>query len=63
MYIQIIIFGVILSVNQVHKNLTESKSMTISMDYGEYNLVTESEKQVGEYTYLFFLLLLIKINK
>jgi len=48
MYIRIIIFGVILSVNHVHKNLTRSKSMTISMDYGEYNLVTESEKHVGK---------------
>lgn len=48
MYIRIVIFCVILSVNQVHKNITKSKSMTISMDYGEYNLVTESEKKVGE---------------
>jgi len=62
MYNRIIIFGVILSVNQVHKNLTRSKSMTVSMDYGEYNLVTESEKHVGEYL-LIFLLLLVKINK
>ncbi|XP_022180841.1 uncharacterized protein LOC111041011 isoform X5 [Myzus persicae] len=46
MYIRIVIFCVILSVNQVHKNITKSKSMTISMDYGEYNLVTESEKKV-----------------
>jgi len=54
MYIRIVIFCVILSVDQVHKNLTISKSMTISMDYGEYNLITESEKKLGEYLLIFF---------
>lgn len=48
MYIRIVIFGVILGVNQLHKNITKSKAMTISINYGEYNLVTESEKKLGE---------------
>lgn len=49
MYIRIVIIGVILCVNQVHKNLIRSKNMTISMNYGEYGLATEHEKKLGEY--------------
>ncbi|XP_025206178.1 uncharacterized protein LOC112602358 [Melanaphis sacchari] len=45
MYIPIIIIGVILCVNHVHKNLINSKNMTITMDYSEYNLATESENK------------------
>lgn len=56
MYIRTIIFGVIMSVKQVHENLTKSKKMIISMDYGEYNLVTESEKKLGEYLLIFFVI-------
>ncbi|XP_027839231.2 uncharacterized protein LOC114121205 [Aphis gossypii] len=41
-YIPIVIIGVILCVNQVHKDLISSKNMAITMEYSEYNLVTES---------------------
>jgi len=52
MFIQIVIIGIILCVNHVHKSLIRSNNITISMDYAEYNLATESEKELGEYKLL-----------
>jgi hypothetical protein len=45
MYHKIIIIGLISRVNHIHKKQIKLNGLTISMDYGEYNFLSEHENK------------------